>query len=110
MAKPTAWRQPEQVGEDEKDDDADNGDRRVLAREIGRGAFLDRRRDFLHARGARVGGEHGARGDHAVNDGENAASNDQVKHYGHNGIVPVRLVEIGRKWGERARHQQGPAA
>jgi hypothetical protein len=65
-----------------------------LAREIGRGAFLDRRRDFLHAGGARVGGEHGARGDHAVNDGENAASNDQVKHYGHNGIVPVRLVEL----------------
>jgi hypothetical protein len=69
-------RQPEQIGKHKEDDHADKGDRRVLAREIGASAFLDRRRDFLHARGASVGGEHGPRGDDAVNDGENAASND----------------------------------
>ena len=94
MAKPMACGSPSRIGEDEKDDDADNGDRRVLAGEIGLRAFLDGRGDFLHARGAGIGGEHGARGDDAVNDGERAASNDEIKNYGHDGIVPVRLVEM----------------
>ena len=78
--KADGLRHPEQISEDEKDDDADNGDCGVLAREVSSSAFLDRRRDFLHARGAGICGEHGARGDNPVNDGENAASNDEIKY------------------------------
>ena len=44
-------------GEDE-DDGADHGDRRILAVEVGLGAFADGAGDFLHARVAGVSGHH----------------------------------------------------
>lgn len=48
----------EEVSQQREDDDADNGDGRVLTAQIGLRAFSDRGRDFLHAGIAGIGAEH----------------------------------------------------
>ena len=75
----------EQPGDDDEDDDADDGDGHVLAAEVGGGAFLNRRRDLLHAGGPGVGREHVARRPTGVTNGEKTAEYDQIDH----GLFPL---------------------
>ena len=49
MTKAAALSPPRKKKTSDRDDDADDGDRRILALEIGGGAFLDRAGDFDHA-------------------------------------------------------------
>ena len=72
-------RDAEQISKDDKDDHADDADRRVLAGEIGLGAFLDGGSDLLHARRPGVRGENSLGRHDAVGDRERAASNDENK-------------------------------
>ncbi len=58
-----------QRDEQDEDDDADAGDRRVLAVQIGPGALLHGRRDLLHTLVAGRQCEQGSRGRGPVNDG-----------------------------------------
>ena len=62
----------EQPGNEEakggEDGDADNGDRRILAFQIGLRALGDRPGDLLHARRTGIGGKQFRRCDHAVDD------------------------------------------
>ena len=48
----------QQHGQDNQDHAADDGDRGILAVEVGAGAFLDRRGDFLHPGGSGIGCQH----------------------------------------------------
>ena len=68
--------------DDDRDDDADDCDRRVLALQIGRSAFLDGGRDFDHALVAGRHAEHLAAGDDAVEHGDDAAGDGDVKQVG----------------------------
>ena len=67
----------EEIADDQEDDDADDGDRRILPLQIGLRALADGRGDFLHFLAAGIGREHRARGPDRVNDGQNAAQNDE---------------------------------
>ena len=73
---------PEDEREQNDDHDADDGDRPVLpGLRVGRGADLDRARDLLHPVGAGGRREHAAAGDDAVENGEDAADeNETVDH------------------------------
>ena len=62
---------------DDEDDDADGVDGHVLAVQVGAGAFLDGRRDFLHARIACAHGKHGADGPGAIKERQNARHEDE---------------------------------
>ena len=77
IEKPERHQPAEEVREDEKDHDADDADRGVLALEIGLRAFAHRRRDLLHPRVARIRLEHGTSRPRGVDDGEHAAKDDQ---------------------------------
>ena len=56
--EPDRHRPPEEIRQDEEDHDSDQADRGVLAFEISLCAFAHGRRDLLHSRTARIGGEH----------------------------------------------------
>ncbi len=64
----------QQNGQNDQDDDADDADGRVLAAQVGSRAFLDRLRDFLHARRAGVGGHDPRCGNDAVQHGDHSRS------------------------------------
>jgi hypothetical protein len=64
------------VPEDGEDDDSDDGDRCVLAVEIGAGAFLHRGRNLLHARGPGIGSQDLPAGHPSVQQGQHAAGYD----------------------------------
>ena len=66
MTKPMAVWMPRIDAENDQDDHADDADRRVLAVQVGAGAFLHGGGDLLHAGVAGVGGEHLPAGDQAV--------------------------------------------
>ena len=80
-------RNAEQIGEDGEDHHADDGDRGVLAREIGLRPFLDGGGDLLHARGAGVGSENGPGRPDAIGDGERPASDNEKENPGHDGCL-----------------------
>ena len=69
----------EEDADNDGDDDPDDGDRRVLALQVGAGAFLDRGRHFDHARVAGGHAEHLAAGDDPVEDGDHAAGDRDIK-------------------------------
>ena len=75
--EPERHQPAEEVREDEKDHDADDADRGVLALEIGLRAFAHRGRDLLHPRVARIRLEHGTSRPRGVDDGEHATKDDQ---------------------------------
>ena len=81
----------QEKADDGGDDDADDGDRRVLAAEIGGGAFLDGGADLDHALVARRHGEHLAAGEDSVEHGDQAADHRDVKqvHRVHASRFPV---------------------
>ena len=85
IRKPTAEYLPRQDGEHDEDDDAHDGDGRVLAAQIGARTFLDRLRDLLHARRAGVGGHDARGGDDAIQHGDHAAADDGPKNGRHSG-------------------------
>ena len=80
IRKPTAANLAEQDEQQHEHDDADDGDGRVLAAQIGGRAFLDGLRDLLHARSAGIGGHDPRRGDDAVQHGDDAARYDGPKN------------------------------
>ena len=79
MAKPMATRMPEQIGDDDEQHDADDGDGRVLAAEIGLRAFGDGARDLLHALRAGVALHHVVDGPQAIGDRQETAQDNQEK-------------------------------
>src|SRR5947207_6386661 len=68
---------------DDEDDDADDADGRVLALEIGLGAFAHGGGDFLHAGRTGIGGKQAAGGENAVNDRQCTAEHDQPEGGAH---------------------------
>ena len=84
IAKPIAAVPDSRIPGEREDDDPDDGDRRVLAGQVGRGAFADGGGDLLHARVAGIGGEHGLDRPDRVDDAQHAARNDEIerKHSG----------------------------
>ena len=74
---------PSSSGEDDEDDDAHDADGRVLAAQVGSRTFLDGLRNFLHARGAGVGGHDPRCGNDAIQHGNQAAADDAPKNGGH---------------------------
>ena len=78
-AKPPAVCPVEREAEHDEQHDADDGDRRVLAIEVGRGACLDGRGDFLHARVAGGLLDDPADREHAVQHGEHAGADREPK-------------------------------
>ena len=82
----------EQPPGESKDDDADDGDRGVLAREIGLRTLADRGGDFLHARVALIGREDRARCPARVGEGKQPAKYNNP-NYGHIQIFPLDLPE-----------------
>ena len=80
--KPPADSGAEEEEDDRRDDHADDGDRHILAAEVGRGAFLDRGGDFDHARVAGRGAEHLLAGENAVKQRDDAAG-DRDKNQIH---------------------------
>jgi hypothetical protein len=60
--------------------DADNGDRRILAGQISLRAFANRSGNLLHARIALIGGEHRAGRPDRVSHGQHAAEYDEINH------------------------------
>ena len=79
MAKPMAAVTGKQPPGDDEDHDADNGDGRVLAGQVGRRAFADGAGNLLHAGVAGVGGQHGLDRPYRVDDTEHAAGDDEIK-------------------------------
>ena len=73
----------EQDGEQHEHDDADDGNRGVLAAQIGGGALLYGLRDLLHARSAGVGGHNPRRGNDPIQHGDHAAAHDGPKNVRH---------------------------
>ena len=73
MTKPTAVGQPSEDADDDEQHDADDGDGRVLALEVGDRALLDRRGDLLHARVAGGQAQDARDLPDAVDDGEKRA-------------------------------------
>ncbi len=69
----------EEIGDDHKEHDADDGDRHVLAAQIGLRALGDRAGDLLHALGAGVPLHHVVDGPEAIGDRQEAAQDDQEK-------------------------------
>ena len=67
----------EEDGDENRQDHADHGDGFVLAGQVGRGAGLDGRCDFLHPGVARVLRKNPAADPHAVDDGNQTASDGQ---------------------------------
>ena len=83
IAKPNAAKAESRYQASDEDDDPDDGDRRVLAGEIGGRAFADGGGNLLHAGIAGIGGEHGLDGPYRVDDAENAARDNEIerKHF-----------------------------
>jgi hypothetical protein len=77
----------QQRADDQENDDAHDGNRRVLTRQVRRGALLNRGCDFLHARGACVGSHHGSDGPCPVDDRQQPAQDDRP-HNGIHGVFP----------------------
>jgi hypothetical protein len=75
--KPDRRQNAEQEPADEEDDDADAGDRGVLALEVGLGALADGRGDFLHALGAGIGRHQLACRPRAIGHREQPSQNDR---------------------------------
>ena len=89
MAKPMAGAMPSRNGHDHQDHHADEADRQVLAVEVGARALLNRRTDFLHARGARVRCQHLARGERAVAERHHPArANGKISQHSHSSPGP----------------------
>jgi hypothetical protein len=82
-----------------EDDDADDGDGGVLARQICLCAFTDGCGDFLHACVALIGGKHRFGRPDGVQDRKQAAGDDDIKH-GHCRMFltlwPARTLSPGR--------------
>ena len=76
-AKPPAVAQPKARPKHDEQDDADDRDGAVLPIQIGPGARLDRRRDFLHARVAGRLRQDPAHRDGAVEDGNDSGCDGQ---------------------------------
>ena len=95
--KPAARQRAEEHKDNRCDDDADDGDRHVLAAQIGRGALLDRRGDLDHASVAGRGAEHLLAGENAVKQRHEAAA-DRDKYQIHGDECPPLTVErpVGR--------------
>ena len=91
MAKPNAAVAESRYQASDEDDDADDGDGRVLAGQIGGGALADGAGDLLHAGVAGIGGEHGLDRPDGVDDAQHAAGDDEIKRK-HSGFSP------GRRW------------
>ena len=70
----------EEPGAKGEDQDTDNGDRRVLAGEVGGRALLDRLGDLLHAGVAGVGGENGPGRPDAISNRKQTGHDDRVNH------------------------------
>ena len=79
-------------GDDGGEDDADDADGLVLARQVGGGAGLDGTGDVLHARVAGILGEDPAAGPDAIGDGHQAADERQPEG-------EVSGHEKSRQWG-----------
>ena len=77
IRKPIATICPEKPEERDEEHDADDGDRQILALEIGLRAFGDRAGDLLHARGAGVALHDVGVGPDAVGDRQSAKDDDQ---------------------------------
>ena len=82
IRKPIAAVCRKQPPGEQEDDDADDGDGRVLAGEIGLRTLADGAGDFLHARIALVGRKDRLSRPDGVEDRKQAAGDDDVKH-GH---------------------------
>ena len=67
----------EEIADNQKDHDADDGDRRVLPPQIGLRALAYRRSDLLHLFAAGIGPHHRECGPDGVNERQHAAQNDE---------------------------------
>ena len=76
IRKPIAASAPSRNQRPSEDDDADDGDGRVLAREIGLRAFGDRGGDLLHFLRAGVRRHHGLDRPNPINDRKCATADD----------------------------------
>ncbi len=78
-AKAARGQRLEEYADDDRDDDSDNGDGRVLAAEVGAGSFLNSGGDLDHPLVAGGHAEHLAAGDDAVEHRDHAADYSDIK-------------------------------
>ncbi len=95
---------------EQEDHHADDGDGRILPRQVGGGAFADGGGDLLHARVARIGSKHGLDRPHGVDDAEHAAGNREIERY-HSWIFPWKPPRrVGRENAAALTGQYGTPA
>ena len=105
--KPVADSGPRKTNDDRRHDDADDGDRRVLAAQIGRApSWIAPATSIMRWLPARCG-EHLAAGDDAVEHGDEAAGDSDIKQVHGFRSLPCSLRQVGAAGGRRPPENGG---